>query len=101
MLPNDQAVRTAMELQKAGNLAQAEVIYRQVLAATPNQVDAWHLLGVLLDQTGRLDQALDHLRTARMLLPRSPAILVNLGLTHVHLGQNEAAAATFREAIAC
>jgi hypothetical protein len=37
---------------QAGSLAEAEVYYRQILAATPGHADALHLLGVIDYQRG-------------------------------------------------
>ena len=48
----DQAMQIALEHHRAGRLAEAEAIYRQVLARCPDHADALHLLGVLAGQTG-------------------------------------------------
>src|SRR4051812_25950341 len=59
-----EALNTAMRHHQAGQLPIAEEIYRQVLALQPANVDALHLLGVLSDQMGRVDVALNLLRQA-------------------------------------
>ena len=64
-----QQLQSGLSRHQAGRLAEAEEIYRQVLAQQPNQADALHLLGVLAKQTGRLDAAVDLIRQAIALKP--------------------------------
>ena len=54
----EQTLQLALENHQAGRLPQAEQLYRQVLAADPRQPDALHLLGVLAQQSGKLDAAI-------------------------------------------
>jgi predicted O-linked N-acetylglucosamine transferase (SPINDLY family) len=54
---------------RSGNLAGAEKLYRQLLAAWPGDLDTAHYLAVLLTQTGRDEAALVLLRD---LLKRAP-----------------------------
>ena len=46
------------DLHRSGQLAEAERLYRQLLAADPRDFSARHLLGVIHAQQGRNDQAL-------------------------------------------
>jgi len=55
----DAACQQAERLLAAGRLAEAEQIYRQVLAAEPKHADANHMLGVLALQAGHPAAALD------------------------------------------
>jgi Flp pilus assembly protein TadD len=50
-------VREALRLHQRGELAEAEQMYRQVLAADPHHADALHLLGMIAYQTGREEDA--------------------------------------------
>src|SRR5438876_12321213 len=52
-----QAIQIALQHHRAGRLAEAEAIYRQVLQVEPKNIDALHLLGVLAHQTGNQDAA--------------------------------------------
>jgi protein O-GlcNAc transferase len=52
-------LETAIAHHRAGRLAEAEFCYRQVLAATPVNSDATHLLGTLAYQLGRHGSAVE------------------------------------------
>ena len=56
---NDVAVRLreAAELLQAGRIDDAEPIVRRVLAIAPQAADAHNLLGAILDQRGRTEEA--------------------------------------------
>ena len=49
----DRALQLALQHHRAGRLAEAEPIYRQVLARQPDHPDALHLLGLIAHQVGR------------------------------------------------
>ena len=50
--------QTAFEQHEAGNLDEAEHIYREILQQEPGNADVLHLLGVLLFQKKDYDAAL-------------------------------------------
>src|SRR5437867_2056217 len=52
MSSDPQALDLAMRHYQAGNLQQAEQIYRAILQVDPYQVDALHLLGLIAYQLG-------------------------------------------------
>lgn len=58
-ITNKPTIEIAIQHHQAGRLAEAEKIYRQILAQQPDHPDALHLLGVLAVQAGRLDAAVD------------------------------------------
>ena len=60
----NEAIQSALENHKAGNLRQAELIYRNIIKARPNDVDALHLLGVLCHQLGDYDNAIEYITRA-------------------------------------
>ena len=53
----DEAVALAILLQKNEQFAEAHEVYRRVLEAAPDHVDALHYAGVLAHQQGRSDEA--------------------------------------------
>ncbi len=60
----EQAIELALRHHRAGDLARAEAIYRQVLAAQPDHPDALSLLGAVAHQVGRHDDAVALMRRA-------------------------------------
>src|SRR5438045_2558026 len=74
----DQAMQIALGHHQAGRWAEAEAIYRQVLAQCPDHVGAMHLLGVLACQTGQTDAAIDLIRRAIAINPTAAECHHNL-----------------------
>lgn len=66
----DQVIQIAQQHHQAGRLAEAEKIYRQVLAQEPNHAQALNLLGLLAGQVGRADAALELIRRAIQIEPQ-------------------------------
>ena len=96
----EQAFQLALAHHQAGRLAEAEAIYRQVLAAEPRHADALHLLGVLAAGEGRFDEALELIQKAILLLPVQPIFHMNLGVAYRRLGRLEEAVACLQRAAA-
>jgi len=89
-----EAIRIAMRHHQAGELAQAEAIYRQVLALDPDNPDALHLLGTIADRLGRHDEAV-------RLINRAITINPNVGFYYNNLGEAYRAMGEFASAISC
>ena len=51
----------AVSHHQASRLEPAERLYRQIIAADPNHVDALHMLGVVVGQRGQLNEAVESL----------------------------------------
>ena len=75
----DQALQLALQHQGAREFDQAEELYRQIIAAYPDQADAFHLLGSLYLQQKKYDLAEARLRQA-LLIRKEPAFALTLGL---------------------
>ncbi len=89
----------ASQMHRSGRVAEAEKIYRQVLAENPGQPDALHLLGILTHQEGRRDEAAELLRQAVETQPERPGFHIGLGRLLADRGQWGAAAEAFRRAL--
>lgn len=94
-----QALERAIQLHRAGDLAQAEPLYRQILATIPAHVDALHLLGLLAHQTGRNTQAVELLRQAVEINGKVPQFQHHLGLALQGCGRLDEAAQCLRQAL--
>ncbi len=96
----DDALRMALEHHGAGRLAQAEAIYRQILNAAPDHVGALNFLGLLAQQVGRLDIALELLGKAVATSPDFPDAHNNLGSVLMMSDRAAEAEMHYRRAIA-
>ncbi|MBJ6801192.1 tetratricopeptide repeat protein [Geomonas sp. Red259] len=91
----------ALELQRAGRLAEAEPIYRSLVAAGGPLLPDVHInLGALLDDTGRHEEALAEYRAVLALREGDPLALNNMGSSLFKLGRFAQAAEQFRLALA-
>ena len=79
--------RRAAELHRAGNIAEAERLYRQVLAADPHHFTALHLTGVLCAQAGRRAEALELMQAALRVKPDGAGALMNYGVLLQEMGR--------------
>jgi len=98
-VPLAQIFALAVQHLQAGRLAEAETLYRQVLAAQPDHPHALHHLGIIAHQSGRSDLAVDWIRRVTTMVPEDPAAHFNLGEAHRALGQLDEAMASFRQAL--
>ena len=88
-----------LQHHRVGRLAEAEAIYRQVLAVAPQHVEAMHMLGVISLQCGRDEAAVEMIQEAIALAPTLAAAHSNLGEGYRKLGRRDKAIAAYRRAI--
>jgi tetratricopeptide (TPR) repeat protein len=94
-----QALDLAVQQHQAGQLEQAEQIYRAILEVQPQQVDALHLLGVLAHQVGKHEQARTYIAEALRLRPDFVEAYINLGHVLREQGQRKEALACLQQAL--
>jgi len=94
-----QSIQIAIQHHQAGRLAEAEKIYREILARQPDQADAANLLGMLVAQTGRLDAAVELFRRAVRAKPDFFDAHHNLANALRHLGRLDEAILSYQRAI--
>ncbi len=95
----DQAFTVALQHHQAGQLAEAERRYRQILEQQPEHSDSLHLLGVIAMQTGNLEPALELIQQAVELRPDGSVYRSNLGQVLEHMGRVEDATRAYEAAI--
>jgi tetratricopeptide (TPR) repeat protein len=88
-----------VKLHQAGRFAEAEAIYRRVLAARADHPGALHLLGVLDIQRGSPAEALEKISAAIAVNPAAAPFHGNLGTAYQALGRLDEAVAAYREAV--
>lgn len=96
----EQTFSRALQLHQAGRVAEAERIYRQVLAQQPNHVDALQNLGIIAQSVGRYDAAADLIRRAIALKPDYAQAYSNLGNVLNDAGQFDESIVACTRAIA-
>ncbi len=90
----------AIQHHGAGELGEAERLFRGVLAGDPDHAQASLHLGVIALESGRLDEALEWLTRAAALAPNHPACHANLGEAHRRAGHLPAAVDCLLKAMA-
>lgn len=90
---------SALHLHRSGQLAQAEQVYRQILAADPQHADALHMLGTLAHQAGQPHAAVELIRQAIALRPDQASFHNNLGEVLRLQGQLQPAEASYLQAL--
>ncbi len=99
-LNRDKALGTALQHHQAGELEQAETIYRELLKDAAQDFVALHLLGVARYQRGDLAQAELLLLQALAINNVTPEAHHNLGNVYLALGRTVDARRCYRQAIA-
>jgi predicted O-linked N-acetylglucosamine transferase (SPINDLY family) len=90
----------AMALHQRGQLAEAESLYRRLLAAEPEAFAPRHMLGVLMAQQGRFAEAQEMIAGALKVSPRDAGALVNYGNVLNLLKRHDEAVASYDRALA-
>ncbi|MBE9177197.1 glycosyltransferase family protein [Oculatella sp. LEGE 06141] len=95
-----QTIAIALQHHQAGNLLQAEQLYRSILEQEPEQVRALHLLGVIAFQTHHPDDAIALYQQVIAIEPDYVWVYNDLGTALRQQGDIETAIAAYQEAIA-
>lgn len=90
---------SAVSHHRAGQLAQAESLYQQVLKANPRHADALHMLGVVYYQTDRAEQAVTLISQALTINPKNTDYLNHYALSLRAANQPEAAIKSLQQAV--
>jgi protein O-GlcNAc transferase len=95
-----QILMGAFAAYQAGNIAQAEFLYKLVLQTNKKQFDALHMLGLIEGQRGNFAAGVRRLSEALRIKPNSTDALINLGRMQSELGNNADAVKTYKRALA-
>jgi tetratricopeptide (TPR) repeat protein len=77
---------TALSFHQAGRAAEAAELYKQVIAAEPENADAHYLLGILARQARQPETAVKLIRQAIALKPDAAQFHYHLGMAYRDLG---------------
>jgi tetratricopeptide (TPR) repeat protein len=92
-------IAEAQRHHQAGNLAEAELIYRQVLDSDTDHVIANNLFGLLCIHTNRFKQATHHIANALAIKPDDAQAHANIGFALKQLDRFTEAASHFRQVL--
>jgi tetratricopeptide (TPR) repeat protein len=95
----DERLALARQHHQAGRLAEAEPLYRQILAIDPRHHESLHLLGVVAGQSGHGEAAIGLIGQAIALRGDVAAYHYNLALLLQQSGRTDAAAGHFDQAV--
>jgi protein O-GlcNAc transferase len=95
----ESALASAFEYHQAGNLQQAENIYKKILEKQPDHFDALHMLGVLCSQRRNHDLAIQYIGRALQINPDSFFAHYNLGNVLKSMGQDEKALSCYQKSL--
>jgi predicted O-linked N-acetylglucosamine transferase (SPINDLY family) len=95
----EQAFELAVQQHQMGRFAEAERIYRQILAHSPRHADTLHMLGLLAHQIGQHHVALELIQQSIQIDPASALNRSNLGLVLMALERVDEAIDTFHKSL--
>lgn len=95
-----QALQRAMQHHQAGQLPQAESLYRQILSVKPDHAESLHLLGALAIDVGNPTAGKDLIERAIRIDPRQAVYHGNLALAQFMLEELDASIASAEKALA-
>lgn len=90
----------ALEHHRAGQLTEAEKIYRDILAIDARQADSLHLLGMIAYQAGSHEDAVTMIKSAIAINNRGASYHSNLGTVLQAQGKLKESAASYERALA-
>lgn len=90
----------AERLQRNGQLAEAEAVLRQIVDSTPDHHPAWHMLGLIAFEVGKLPLSIELIGHAVRLNDAIPLYHRNLGELCRRLGRLDEAVTTGKRATA-
>ncbi|MCC3412692.1 MAG: tetratricopeptide repeat protein [Microcoleus sp. PH2017_29_MFU_D_A] len=92
-------LRTANDLYGQGNIVNAEVLYRQLIARYPKQADAYYKLGSLLSGQGKMSDAIVQYQKAIEVNPQHAKAHNDLGVAMASQGKLPEAIVLWRQAV--
>lgn len=89
----------AVDLHQSGRLADAAILYGQIIAESPGDFNATHLLGVIALQESSFEKARELISSALDIDPNNSIALNNMGTICLRLGDPQQALRHFERAL--
>src|SRR5579862_871463 len=99
MVAVSESLHQALKHHEAGELDQAEALYRQIVRIDPGHIDALHLLGVAALQKADHRAGVEYISQAIAQGGNSSLYHSNLGACYRAMNRLDEAIASFREAV--
>ncbi|MDP6645169.1 MAG: tetratricopeptide repeat protein [Rhodospirillales bacterium] len=89
----------AQSYHHAGKFRDAQTVYAEIIEQEPEHADALNLLGTVLAQQGKHEQAVGFLHRATQAAPDVPNYFCNLGVVQMDLGRYDESKRSFERAL--
>jgi tetratricopeptide (TPR) repeat protein len=99
MVSASEQLPVAFGYHQAGNLLEAERLYREILREQPNCAPAWHFLGLIAHQARQYDQAVREIQHAVELIPNYVEAHQNLAVVLHDSGRYAEATRSFQRVL--
>ncbi|MEW6002783.1 MAG: tetratricopeptide repeat protein [Nitrospirota bacterium] len=96
---SETSLQAALEQHQAGNLDEAEPIYREILQREPGNADVLHFLGILLFQKKDFDAAVDSIKKSIEINPGNENAYYNLAGILQDIGELDEAITYYQKVI--
>ena len=97
--PADERLVRVKELVQDGRIDEAISLYRDILASNPANLNARNNLGVLYDEMGQPELAIEQFEVAERLAPENVEVLTNFGLARTAMAHYDRAEKLLRRAL--
>ena len=94
-----EALHIAAQLQQAGQIPAAKMVFELIVAADADHADALFFLGVTCHQLGQSEQGIDFMRRAIALQPNNRLYHFNFGIINAEMGDTDAAIEAYERSI--
>lgn len=92
-------LQRAHQASQQNQLAEAKLLYTQILQQRPDQVEAHHRLAIVADRLQEFELAEQHYRAALQLRPGDANVLSDLGYSYLLRGQHDQSEAYLLQAL--
>jgi len=96
---NHNAILSAFEHYKSGNLQKAESVLEEILKKQPDNANALNIIGLINYQTGRYDAAIKYFKKALKFSPANARIYLNIGNVLKDMVQSDQAVLYYQKAL--
>jgi tetratricopeptide (TPR) repeat protein len=98
-MTGDELFRLCLETLRAGQIARAEALGRDMARISPDDPRGWHLLGIILAQRDHFPEAATCFTRSLRIAPRQTPVLYDQAVAQYRMGRRRDAVASLDEAV--